>query len=66
MDLIICGITATLLARYLLHPDGNDVLIAAVVLFLVQYSLVKVYRLYIYPMYMSPLRSLPGPQVCAS
>jgi hypothetical protein len=31
-------------------------------LFLAQYAAVKIYRIWIYPAYLSPLRYLPGPK----
>lgn len=33
-------------------------------LFIVQYVVLKIYWIWIYPLIASPLRSLPGPNVC--
>jgi hypothetical protein len=43
--------------------SGRDTLIAIVGLYLAQIIVVKVYQVFIYPYYVSPLRRLPGPKV---
>ncbi|SPO01403.1 related to benzoate 4-monooxygenase cytochrome P450 [Cephalotrichum gorgonifer] len=72
MDIIVCT-TSSLLGRLVwarmgeffapgpsfptLEPTG-----VFLFLFLIQYVIVKTYRLFIYPYFLSPLRSLPGPK----
>ncbi|KAJ4394846.1 hypothetical protein N0V93_004066 [Gnomoniopsis smithogilvyi] len=63
MDLLFCmSLTALeLLAAQSFHervPDRTE----AIILFLCQYLPLKIYRIFLYPHYFSPLRHLPGPK----
>lgn len=68
MDIVICGglallETATLvllLGRDIIRHDASKTTGA---FFFVQYLAVKLYRVFLYHRYFSPLRHLPGPGV---
>lgn len=64
MDLLVCmGLTALeLLAVQILNARVPGRAEAATV-FLGQYITLKIYRIFLYPKYFSPLRHLPGPKV---
>lgn len=64
MDLFVClGLTALeLLVVQIFNsrvPDRTE----AVTVFLGQYITLKIYRIFLYPKYFSPLRHVPGPKV---
>lgn len=66
-DLRICAglsIVETLVVSHLAGISNYSFPKAAFGLLLVQYALVKYYRIFLYPFYFSPLRHLPGPKVC--
>jgi hypothetical protein len=65
MDIAICAGLATL--EVLVAVGGlsteHSLLKTFLGLFVSQYLLLKCYRIFIYPFYVSPLRHLPGPKV---
>lgn len=67
MDVIVCGgLTALELVALNLPGrglDGPQTLKSFLMVLLVQYALLKVYRIILYPNFLSPLRHLPGPKV---
>ncbi|KAI0525491.1 cytochrome P450 3A5 [Xylaria bambusicola] len=65
MDLAVCAaLTAAEFHLSLVNPRTEKTLYFSRItgLFLFSYSLVKFYRIYLYPRFFSPLRHLPGPQ----
>ncbi|KAI2622153.1 cytochrome P450 [Hypomontagnella submonticulosa] len=66
MDVIVCGgLTALELVALNLPGrglDGPQTLKSFLMVLLVQYALLKVYRIILYPNFLSPLRHLPGPK----
>lgn len=64
MDLFVCiGLTALeLLVAQSFNAHGLD-RIEAITVFLGQYITLKIYRIFLYPNYFSPLRHVPGPKV---
>lgn len=64
MDVLICmGLTALeLLTVESLSSHVLDRYVAAII-FILQYMTLKVYRIYLYPKHLSPLRHIPGPTV---
>ena len=70
MDVASCAALALgqshLVERFrLLGPAGSP-LQTTVLLFLLQYIALKVYRVFLYHRYFSPLRHVPGPTVSCS
>lgn len=67
MELLLCaGLAAieSLLAKRLPDQEADKVTIrTTIALFLAQYLAVKIYRIFLYPKYFSPLRNVPGPTV---
>ena len=67
MDLFLCaGLAAieSFLVKRLPSQDTDVMSIRTVItLFLAQYLAVKIYRIFLYPKYFSPLRNVPGPTV---
>ncbi|KAI0805761.1 cytochrome P450 3A5 [Xylaria sp. FL0064] len=65
MDLAVCAVL-TVVELYLplvnLRAEGDIHLTRSISLFLLNYSLFKLYRVYLYPQFFSPLRHLPGPK----
>ncbi|KAI0977067.1 cytochrome P450 3A5 [Xylaria arbuscula] len=65
MDLVVCAVL-TAVEVYLpvvnLGVDGSIHLNQFAGFFLLQYLILKLYRVYLYPRFFSPLRHLPGPQ----
>lgn len=71
MDFLSCGtLTAlelgliNLLKPAIFKPffaPSNSTVIAV---FLAHYVAIKIYRIFLYPHFFSPLRHLPGPKVC--
>ncbi|KAI1352145.1 cytochrome P450 3A5 [Xylaria sp. FL0043] len=65
MDLAICAVL-TVVELYLplvnLRAERDIHLTRSISLFLLNYSLFKLYRVYLYPRFFSPLRHLPGPK----
>ncbi|KAI1771885.1 cytochrome P450 [Hypoxylon cercidicola] len=65
MDIIACGgLTALelVIMQPMEHLDSWSVAKTLLTLFLVQYVVAKVYRIILYPNFLSPLRHLPGPK----
>lgn len=64
MDLFIClGLTALeLMVAQSFNAHGLD-RVEAITVFLGQYITLKIYRIFLYPKYFSPLRHVPGPKV---
>lgn len=65
MDLLTCAILSGVEAYTLLHYGliAQVTLKTCVAQFVLQYLLLKFYRCYVYPRYLSPLRGIPGPMV---
>lgn len=67
MDLEISG-AASVLEVAALYPASQYLSLATfqalLGLVLLQWLVIKSYRIFIYPFYISPLRNLPGPKVC--
>lgn len=68
MDLILCAglaILETLLSNKfrISEPHQDKLYQTTLALFLVQYLLLKYYRVFLYHKYFSPLRNVPGPTV---
>lgn len=72
MDIVACALTSLLgklawarLRDLVSNASPASITPSAVFLglFSFQYSVVKVYRLFVYPYLLTPLRRLPGPKV---
>lgn len=72
MDIVACALTSLLgkfawvhLRDLVSYASPTSIAPSAVFLglFSFQYAVVKVYRLFVYPYLLTPLRRLPGPKV---
>jgi hypothetical protein len=69
MDVKLCAgtaLVATSAAASTVLRNANPIragLTTLLALFLAQYLLLKIYRVFIWPNFFSPLRKLPGPKV---
>lgn len=66
MDLVISAVIPAVGSRFVApRLDFPVSTLEAVLAFLGIYALLKIYRLWLYPTWLSPLRNLPGPKVGA-
>jgi hypothetical protein len=66
MDFTACVAAATSLATVCIYKSEVPLVVAlriSLSAFVLLYATLKVYRLFVYPIWLSPLRDLPGPKV---
>lgn len=62
-DLGLC-ISLSIAEALLVATPKHSLIQISLILLLTHYSLLKFYRVFIYPFYFSPLRNVPGPKAC--